>query len=169
MNRTERRAQARAQRIAQQEVKRLRQRTLKIADSAYYKGSLTEVQKEKLYAMVDLAYVQLSTGYAQTNDVQTIAYAVNMAAAMATTHKLGIGEWEHNTIRDAQSAVDHLDQRVKDHGRWLATGVELIAIREALLIYRTQLDYATPGRFVAAQTEVRKAAESGEYAKGVTV
>ena len=84
------------------------------------------------------AFLELQQGRGTGSDVKTLIFAFNMAEALA---RLGVEQPELPASHAAQEAIVSMLQRCHGigNGRFVTTGPELQAIRDALAVHDDQL------------------------------
>ena len=106
-------------------------------------GSIILNTRIKNHNAVDL----LRQGKAQKDDISIIIEALNVTEALAVKR---IGDEYKVDIRAAQDSIYACCQRAVEHGRFVLTGPELVAINTAMEVHDAQLDICTVAELEAA-------------------
>lgn len=106
------------------------------------------------------ALAALERGQATDTDVNNLAVITNVAMMLC---ELGYGAEVIDTMIAGQKAVVSVRNRRERIGRVIASGPELIAIREVIALHDQQLEMAPTGREMRVlMNELRRRLEAGE-------
>jgi hypothetical protein len=106
-----------------------------------------------------LAAKLLHEGKGHNDQMHQLAYALNMATALA---ELGIGAEYQADIHSAQRALMICHAHSHELGRWIIHNDEYKVICDALLVHDKQLDIATQAEVKAADEAIIRCTRAGD-------
>lgn len=99
------------------------------------------------------ALASLALGCATRTDMDKLVAAVNMAESLAW---LGFGKNWSAGIKAGEDAVKAVSERGAAASHWVATGLELAALRELMNIHDAQLEIATVQQIEKAMDHIKE-------------
>ena len=102
---------------------------------------------------VHVALESLRIGQVKQADVNHLTGAINMSLALYTQ---GVGPDDKETLIEAAKVINNLAARYINTGKYVAKGLEIVALRKGVKLHIEQLTVATPPHIQEAMLFVKQ-------------